>query len=127
MNHFIIINIYKDMSHRTNFQDWEPVVLTKTKSHTSKNVSATSKSNIHISKPKIEDDNEAHRIKKYSADQIKLISGKRNALGLSHIQLAQKVHVSLKGSFIANIENGSAAFDEKTYNTIKRKLGITEN
>ena len=112
------------MSYKTNFQDWEPVVLTKTKSHKSNNVSATSKSNIHINKPKIEDDNEAHRIIKYTPEQRKMIIEARNALGLSQLQLAQRIHNSLNGGFITNIENGTTAYNKKTFNTIKRKLNI---
>lgn len=112
------------MSYKANFQDWEPVVLSKTKSHKSNNTSTINKSNIHINKPKIEDDNEAHRIIKYTIDQRKLISEARQALGLSQKALAEKIHNSLNQDFIINIENGTTKFDQKTFNTIKRNLNI---
>lgn len=108
------------MSFRTNFQDWEPVVLTK---HKTKNFNNNkSKSNIHINNPKIEDDNEAHRIIKYTQEQKDLIINARNSLGLTQKELAQKF--SLNENFIKNIENGKTPFNQQTFNKIKSKLGI---
>lgn len=112
------------MSGWKSFQDLKPVVLTKTKSHNSTNTSVINKSNIHINKPNIDDDNDAHRIIKYSKEQINIIVEARNALGLTQIQLAQKIHPSLKSNFITDIENGTSAFNKKTFNTIKRVLKI---
>ncbi len=72
----------------------------------------------------IEDDDEAHRIIKYSQDQIEIIKGGRNALGLTQKELAHKISTSLKGDFITDIENGKSQFNQKTFNTIKRILKI---
>jgi hypothetical protein len=47
------------------YQDFKPVVLTKTKTHNNNSTSTINKSNIHINKPNIEDDNEVHRIITY--------------------------------------------------------------
>jgi ribosome-binding protein aMBF1 (putative translation factor) len=106
------------------YQDFKPVVLTKTKTHNNNSTSTINKSNIHINKPNIEDDNEAHRIIKYSQEQINIIKGGRTALGLTQKQLAQKISSSLNSDFITNIENGKSEFNQKTFNTIKRILGI---
>jgi ribosome-binding protein aMBF1 (putative translation factor) len=106
------------------YQDFKPVVLTKTKTHNNNSTSTINKSNIHINKPNIEDDNEAHRIIKYSQEQIDIIKGGRTALGLTQKQLAQKISSSLNNDFITNIENGKTEFNQKTFNTIKRILGI---
>jgi ribosome-binding protein aMBF1 (putative translation factor) len=107
-----------------SFQDLKPVILTKSKANNSNNTSVINKSNIHINKPKIEDDDEAHRIIKYSQDQIEIIKGGRNALGLTQKELAHKISTSLKGDFITDIENGKSQFNQKTFNTIKRILKI---
>jgi len=107
-----------------SFQDLKPVVLTKSKANNSNNTSVINKSNIHINKPKIEDDDEAHRIIKYSQDQIEIIKGGRNALGLTQKELAHKISTSLKCDFITDIENGKSQFNQKTFNTIKRILKI---
>jgi ribosome-binding protein aMBF1 (putative translation factor) len=106
------------------YQDFKPVVLTKTKTHNNTSTSTINKSNIHINKPTINDDNEAHRIIKYSQEQIDIIREGRNALGLTQKQLAQKISTSLNSDFITNIENGKSQFNQKTFNTIKRILGI---
>lgn len=106
-----------------NYQDFTPVVLTKSKSETKSNNTA-SKTNIHINKINIEDDNEAHRIITYTKEQCKNIIAARNKLGLTQEQLAKKVNCSLPKSFIENIENGKSQYNQKTYNTLKRILNI---
>lgn len=105
-----------------NYQDLKPVVLTKSKSTSTSNFK--SKSNIHINKVNIEDDNEAHRINKYTKEQCNMIITARNTLNLTQEQLAKKINCSLPKSFIENIENGKSPYNEKTFNTIKRILHI---
>ena len=109
-------------SYWKNYQDFTPVVLTKSKSVSK--LTTESKSNIHINKVNIEDDNEAHRIITYTKEQCKNIIAARNKFGLTQEQLAKKVNCSLPKSFIVNIENGTAQYNEKTYNTLKRILNI---
>jgi ribosome-binding protein aMBF1 (putative translation factor) len=120
----IIIEIRINMANYwKNYQDLNPVVLTKSKS-VSKSTNTASKSNIHINKVIIEDDNEAHRIITYTKDQCNNIIAARNKLGLTQEQLAKKVNCSLPKSFIVNIENGTTKYNQQTYNTLKRILNI---
>lgn len=106
-----------------DYQDFKPVVLTKSKSSNS-NSNSNSKLNIHITKVNIHDDNEAHRITKYTKEQCNMIINARNTLNLTQEQLAKKINCSLPKSFIENIENGKSPYNEKTFNTIKRILHI---
>jgi ribosome-binding protein aMBF1 (putative translation factor) len=108
-----------------NYQDFKPVVLTKTKTYNNSN--QKSNTNIHI-KHKSEfdtnDDNERPTLQYYSSEQISIIKGAREALGLSQKDLAMRISPSLKHDFITNIENGKTQFDKKTFNTICRKLNV---
>jgi ribosome-binding protein aMBF1 (putative translation factor) len=103
-----------------SFQDLKPVVLTKSKANNSNNTSVINKSNIHINKPKIEDDDEAHRIIKYSQDQIEIIKGGRNALCLTQKELAQKCNLDVK--IINDIEKGGCPYNAQQINIIARIL-----
>ena len=109
-----------------NFQDFKPIILTKPKiNHNNQN--QKSNANIHI-KHKNEfdtnDDDERPTLKYYTPEQRKIIKEGREALALSQKDLATKISSSLKQDFITNIENGKTQFDQKTFNTICRKLNI---
>jgi len=108
------------------YQDFEPVVLTKSKTAYINN-NQKSKTNIHInSKNKFDTDDDSERptLKFYTPEQINIIREGRKALGLDQKELAMKISPSLKHDFITNIENGKTQFDQKTFNTICRKLNI---
>jgi ribosome-binding protein aMBF1 (putative translation factor) len=105
------------------YQDYKPVVLTKSNKPKS-NISNINKTSIHIKKPDIIDDDEAHRIITYTPEQIKIIVEARNALGLTQKELAQKIHPTITEDFIRNIENGKSKFIKQNYNKILRVLKI---
>jgi ribosome-binding protein aMBF1 (putative translation factor) len=109
------------MTEWKSFQDFKPVVLRKS---LSTNSNSKSKSNIHI-KNEIKDDDELPKIAKYSHEQIGTIRDARIAKGLTQQQLTKLINPILDSNFITNIENGKTNFDNKTYNTILRKLNIT--
>lgn len=105
-----------------SFQDFKPVILKKSSSlkNISNNKSIT---NIHI-KTNINDNDELPTIVKYSYEQIAIIRDARIAKGLSQQELTKLISPMLESNFITNIENGKTNFDNKTYNTILRKLNI---
>ncbi len=105
-----------------NYQDFEPVVLTKTKSNNN-HINNKSKTNIHINKPEINEDGDVI-IKYYTQEQRNIIISARNAKNLSRKELAAKISNTLNEKFIEDIENGKAQFHQKTFNKIKSVLGI---
>ena len=109
-----------------SFQDFEPVILKK-KTSTNSHYNQKSKSNIHINinNTNINDD-DIVPIVKYSTEQIAKIREARNALGLTQQELTNKISSSLPKDFISKIEAGITKFDNKTYNTILRKLNISK-
>ena len=106
-----------------NFQDFEPVILTKTKS-TNSYSTQKSNTNVHIDNKNNLDGDEIVPIVKYSQEQIDIIKNARSALNLTQEQLTKKINSSLPKNFINEIESGKAKFNNKTYNTILRNLGI---
>jgi len=106
-----------------NFQDFEPVVLKKTKSSNSYSTQK-SNTNVHIDNKNNLDDDDIVPITKYTQEQIDIIKKARSALNLTQEQLTKKINSSLPRNFINEIESGGAKFNNKTYNTILRNLGI---
>ena len=108
------------MTEWKSFQDFKPVVLTKNKQKA--NVDINAKTNIHIKK--VDDTDELPKVLKYSQEQIDIIRNARTAKGLTQPQLSKLISPNIKSDFITNIENGKTPFDNRTYNTILRKLNV---
>jgi|688.fasta_scaffold171901_4 ribosome-binding protein aMBF1 (putative translation factor) len=106
------------------YQDFEPVVLTKTRKPTSI-VYQQSKSNIHVNVKKDSDD--IIPINYYSIDQINTIKQAREAAKLSQKDLSKKISPVLSADFIGKIEGGKYPYDDKTYNKILQVLNIKKN
>jgi ribosome-binding protein aMBF1 (putative translation factor) len=106
-----------------NFQDFEPVVLSKTKS-TNSYSTQKSNTNVHIDNKNNLDNDDIVPIAKYTQEQIDIIRTARTALNLTQEQLTKKINSSLPKNFINEIESGKTAFNNKTYNTILRNLGV---
>ena len=106
-----------------NFQDFEPVVLRKTKTNNSYSAQK-SNTNIHIDNKNKLNDDDIIPIVKYSQEQIDIIRNARTALNLTQEQLTKKINSSLPKNFINEIESSKTPFNNKTYNTILRNLGV---
>ena len=104
-----------------NWQDFEPVVLTKKKQSTSY-TSIKSKSNIHIDIKKDTDD--ITPIIYYPIEKINIIKQAREAANLSQKELAKKISPVISPDFITKIESGKYPYDNKTYNKILNVLNI---
>jgi ribosome-binding protein aMBF1 (putative translation factor) len=116
----IIKKIMGDKYYKS-FQDFEPVVLTKTKKPTSFS-SQQSKSNIHIDVKK--DNDEITPIIYYPNDKINIIKEARMAAKLSQKDLAKKISPVIASDFITKIEGGRYPYDDKTYRKILQVLNI---
>ena len=106
-----------------SFQDFEPVVLRKTKTNNSYSTQK-SNTNVHIDNKNNLDDDDIVPIAKYTQEQIDIIRTARTALNLTQEQLTKKINSSLPSNFINEIESGRAKFNIKNYNTILRNLGV---
>ena len=104
-----------------NWQDFEPVVLTK-KKQPSTYASIKSKSNIHIDIKKDSDD--ITPIIYYPIEKINIIKQAREAANLSQKELAKKLSPVISPDFITKIESGKYPYDNKTYNKILNVLNI---
>ena len=107
-----------------SFQDFEPVILSKSKKSNSI-VSQQSKSNIHIDIKKDSDD--IIPIIYYPTDKINIIKEARMAANLNQKDLAKKIRPVIPSDFITKIENGKYPYDEKTYKKILQVLNIKIN
>ncbi len=97
-----------------NYQDWEPVVLTKSKKNNSVNINP---------KPKEDDNGDIpEKLKTYSKELSIAMQNARKAKNLTQIELAKKLNI--QSSIINDIECGKAIYNKKTYSTIMRHLGI---
>lgn len=109
------------MSDYKVYQDFEPVILTKTKKSNS-TISQQSKSNIHI--PIKKDTDDIVPINYYTIDQINIIKEARMAAKLSQKDLSKKISPVIPSDFITKIEGGKYPYDNKTYNKILQVLNI---
>jgi ribosome-binding protein aMBF1 (putative translation factor) len=97
-------------------QDWEPVVLT-----TKKKKSETQQR--RPPPPKKEPSIEESRIKTVPVHMAQAISKARTSLGLSRVQLAQKINE--KVSVVSDIETGGCVYNHVHVNKVLRALGLT--
>lgn len=96
-------------------QDWEPVVLT-----TKKKKNETPRRPPH---PKKEPSIEESRIKTVPVHMAQAISKARTSLGLSRVQLAQRINE--KPSVVSEIETGGCVYNHVHVNKVLRALGLT--
>jgi ribosome-binding protein aMBF1 (putative translation factor) len=116
---------YNNNTQYKTYQDFEPVVLYKSKNKSSlTNSNSKSNSHIHIHNNNNIDTDDIVSIPKYTFEQINIIKNARIALKLSQTELTKKISPTLPSNFISNIESGNATFHQRNYNTILRVLNI---
>lgn len=116
-------------------QQWEPVVLRKTKTpqqvsrENSVTVPKSARPNHKgddgsgVNKRKLEQDDPTYSLPIVTREMGIQISQARCKLGLTQAQLAQKCNLKL--SIIQEYEKGQGIYDRKNLNPICRALGIT--
>lgn len=97
-------------------QDWEPVVLTKKRP-----VTAPPQRPAPKKEPSI--DEEGKKLKTVPVHMAQEISKARTSLGLSRVQLAQRINE--KPSVVSDIETGGCVYNHVHVNKILKALGLT--
>lgn len=95
-------------------QDWEPVVFTKKRPVTAPPQRPA---------PKKEPSIEATPLKTVPIHMAQEISKARTSLGLSRVQLAQRINE--KPSVVSDIETGGCVYNHVHVNKILKALGLT--
>jgi ribosome-binding protein aMBF1 (putative translation factor) len=98
-------------------QDWEPVVLTKKRP-----VTAPPQRPAPKKEPSI-DEEEGKKLKTVPVHMAQEISKARTSLGLSRVQLAQRINE--KPSVVSDIETGGCVYNHVHVNKILKALGLT--
>jgi ribosome-binding protein aMBF1 (putative translation factor) len=97
-------------------QDWEQVVLTKKKKSDTSPRPPTRKKEPSL-------DEEGKKLKTVPVHMAQAISRARTSLGLSRVQLAQKINE--KPSVVSEVETGGCVYNHVQVNKILRALGLT--
>lgn len=98
------------------YQDWEPVVLRKTKKQSSQHQNPEG----YKKNKQLDSNDDLPKITKYTPEQSQFLMQLRKIKNVSQEELAKMLNINV--SYVKEVENMSGVQNLKLYNTMVRKL-----